>query len=270
MKNICTFLCSLFLLTVSTAAVAQCTPDSTAPNAVGLYPAELPDDTLAQPYSQVLTFVFPKDTIFKFSIFTFPLKVCEVKIDTVIGIPDGMSYQLDQPGNSFKSDFTDPTPYQRGCVLFSGTPTTPAPNNQITVKINIILADSLTSTGACHLFDPGFDISAYTKRTYTVPFTLIDTATNGVEADLLRSFSLAPNPAQITGEAAFHLAHSAEMQATILDLTGRTVWQSAADRMAAGPHTLALDYRNLASGAYTVVLTADGRQVAARKLMLMH
>lgn len=247
---------------------AQCTPDTTTPNVTGLYPDYLPDDTLGQFYSQEITFVYPKDTIFKVGFLTFPVKVCEIKVLGVTGMPDGMSYQLSSSDSAFRPNFADSNRYQRGCVIFSGTPTTKAPNDSMTVQIRIIPGDTALDTlGNCVLFNPGFDISAFTTRTYKVGFKLIDT-TNAVAPGLVRAVALAPNPARGSGRASFLLTEAAEVQASILDLAGHTVWQSDRTLMQPGTRHISLDYKGLAPGVYMVAIAAGDQPMTTTRLLI--
>jgi len=100
----------LFSMAFSTNGVAQCTPVTTYTQP-GLYPDSLPDGTVAQFYSEDITFVLPLDTQgFAFTNF---------EIQSITGMPFGLSWQCNNTAGGCNYD---PAVSQYGCVNFSGVP----------------------------------------------------------------------------------------------------------------------------------------------------
>lgn len=115
MKNIYTTIILLLVLIFNantTLLFSQCTPviTSTTP---GLYPDALPDATVNQAYSEVVTFVFFKDT----TISGLKFDALNVEIHSVNGLPIGMNWVSNKSNNNW-----DPQTETAGCVVIAGTP----------------------------------------------------------------------------------------------------------------------------------------------------
>lgn len=266
MKNLFTLCLIALTFLASTTAFAQCTPNTGGPTAPGLYPNSLPDGALNVAYSEKVDIVIPADTAIKLGTVSIPLKVCQVKIDTIIGVPAGLTYDCSEPNRTFILDLTSTSPIHRGCIIFTGTPTGKAPNDTLIVKASITVGDTSSKTSCINPL-PGIDLSAYTKITYKT--RLFIAGSTGLFADnTAYGLSLAPNPANNNGELRFALPTTAVAGVTVRDVLGREVFATAPVRMAAGSQTIALDYATLGNGMYFVSLLVDGRTVAARKLTI--
>jgi len=80
---------------------------------------------------------------------------------------------------------------------------------------------------------------------------------------------LYPNPAKDHSVLDFNLTKEEKIKIKVLDLNGKTVWESASERLSAGKYSRPVSVRDLPGGTYGVVLeTAKGR--AGRMLIVSH
>lgn len=105
----------------------QCVPDSLVPSVPGIYPRILPDATGCEPYSLDVTFFLPRDTTVTFFGQTVTLPFNYFRIDSVAGLPDGMTWACNnQPDCLYDVAPGNPSPDTLGCIHLSGTPTVAA------------------------------------------------------------------------------------------------------------------------------------------------
>ncbi len=105
------FGCLLSILCFAVKPVSgQCIIDTTVSGA-GVYPDTLPDATANTPYSVDVTFVMLTDTL--------GLTIYSYQIQSVVGLPVGLTWQCNNSGNGC---VYDPSVSVFGCVLISGTP----------------------------------------------------------------------------------------------------------------------------------------------------
>lgn len=81
----------------------------------------------------------------------------------------------------------------------------------------------------------------------------------------LTAMSVFPNPAQSNATLAFSMEHATELQISIRDLSGRTLWQSIANA-AEGFNVFQLPVANLPQGMYLVNIS-NGNRSTVSKLM---
>lgn len=84
----------------------------------------------------------------------------------------------------------------------------------------------------------------------------------------------APNPARGSTRLAFELRAAAEVELTVLDVTGRRVRRLAAGRLEPGAHTIAWDGtdaegKRRSAGVYALYLTAGPATAVARRVVLL-
>jgi PKD repeat protein len=109
MKTLLVIILSVFF-TKGISLKAQCTIDYTQTQP-GIYPDTLPDGMVGAGFTEGMTFVMPLDTSgFDFNNFY---------IQTVSGLPLGLSWQCDSPGTNCNYN---PQTSQYGCIEISGTP----------------------------------------------------------------------------------------------------------------------------------------------------
>ncbi|MDX1908783.1 MAG: T9SS type A sorting domain-containing protein [Bacteroidia bacterium] len=232
---------------VSTSTFAQCTPD-TSLTAIGLYPDSLPDGVVGQPYNEVIFATLPTDTTLLGVTFAF----CSYRIVSITPDPStlGLSYSCDQPNCNYTVDHTLGKPLKFGCVTLSGTPTTTVDSLVVTVEANI----GTVIGGVCN-------VSAPLNIPYTVAFKITGGSNSLADVFSSRAVALqvAPNPVQAAGELRFSLPQGADIQAEILDITGRQVVAPIrAGYLAAGEHALSFNMADLPAGMYLARLSVDG------------
>lgn len=90
-----------------------------------LCPAALPNAVQGQPYDENATFFMPRD--FTDAGSGQDVTLNSVTVTSVTGMPQGLSYECDQPGCAYT--VTNDPVTQRGCVKMCGTPTVPGTYN---------------------------------------------------------------------------------------------------------------------------------------------
>lgn len=123
-------LLGLFGVQNTTAQCPGCVIDQTcgvgiSPVEPTLCPASLPNGTVGVYYDQNATFYMPRE--FTDSGSGAEVTLNSVTVTSVTGMPQGLSYQCDQPGCAYT--ITNDPATQRGCVKMCGTPTVPGTYN---------------------------------------------------------------------------------------------------------------------------------------------
>ncbi|MCB0755108.1 MAG: hypothetical protein KDB98_05905, partial [Flavobacteriales bacterium] len=135
MKNLLSFVFVVVALTAfqTNSVLAQC-PGCVIdlncgvglnPIEPALCPATLPNAVQGQPYDENATFFMPRD--FTDSGSGQAVTLNSVTVTSVTGMPQGLSYQCDQPGCAYT--VTNDPVTQRGCVKMCGTPAVPGTYN---------------------------------------------------------------------------------------------------------------------------------------------
>lgn len=101
-----------------------------------LCPAALPNGTQGQPYDENATFFMPREFTDEDSGQDVVLN--SVTVTSVTGMPQGLSYQCDQPNCAYT--ITNDPVTQRGCVKMCGTPTVPGNYNIVIAVIANVTA----------------------------------------------------------------------------------------------------------------------------------
>jgi hypothetical protein len=136
MRKVYTFLiaCSLFTMH---EVFAQCTPRT---NMTGyIEPETLDKATAGSPYSQVVYFKVPKDTVLEYNGTPVAVKVVNSKILSMEGIPSGFTYQCNKANCTFAGG-------ANGCAVITGTPTLAQVGSypiKIFVQTNTLIANSI-------------------------------------------------------------------------------------------------------------------------------
>lgn len=123
------FALAIVFLLHGTGLYGQCTPDP-VPTVPGFYPDTFMYGCVGIPYSQVTTVLFQNDT----SVGPLTIPFESYKITGVSNLPAGLTYQCDQSN----CDWTIvQNQVNNGCVIISGTPTTPTVPGNDTVTVDI-------------------------------------------------------------------------------------------------------------------------------------
>ncbi len=123
-RTLLLFLGAVYYLSMPASLQAQCVIDSLVPSVPGIYPDTLADAAGCEYYEQNITFFLPRDTTVDVfgSPFTVPFNF--FRIDSVTGLPDGMTWSCNLAPNCFYNVAdTAQNPDTLGCIQIYGTPT---------------------------------------------------------------------------------------------------------------------------------------------------
>lgn len=249
-----TFLLCMIAWCLPQNASAQCSVDSsfTAP---GIYPDTLPDACVGDPYSEVVNFVFPSDTV----IFGQTVAFDSFVVTAVNNVPAGLTWEcnMNHPTCTY---LTTPGQFTRGCVQITGTATTPN-----------LATDSVEVIGQGWVTIP--IIGAYAAED-TIRMGLLvkncgTAAAPSIEQQL--GLTVSPNPIASDSRVTYTLPAGAHVRITVVDMFGRTVAEVAAGDQAAGYHAFSLgDLSGLAGGTYMVKFNLNqGEFSTTRKVVMM-
>jgi hypothetical protein len=214
-----------FAILLTAAVNAQCTPDG-AYTEPGIYPDSatgFAPATLNQAYEQLVTNVVPADTM----VFGFPIPIDSVVIDSVAGLPPGMSVACNPNGCAFLGGTT-------GCAIITGTSNV-AGNYQIY-----------------------FYLSAYAGGSTAPNPTLVDyyfihvqDPDSGLDLIQSESFQVTPNPFNTS----FELKGKVQMEVIRLyNAQGQQVWQKQLEAFQAN-----INSEELPSGVYFLEIETASR-----------
>jgi hypothetical protein len=121
---------SLFSLISVRVLLAQCTPDvsQTVP---GFSPDSLPPACVGEAYDQTVTLVFANDTTISTPLGNVTIDFLSYRITGITNLPPGITYACDDDSCEW---LITQSQINRGCVRFSGTPTT-ASNDTMFVSV---------------------------------------------------------------------------------------------------------------------------------------
>lgn len=228
---------------------AQCVPDPTITIA-GIYPDSatgLVSGVVGTPYTQVIQAKVPVDTVV--SINGFPptnITIGNITVTSVTGLPPGLTYSTTPANGIFPGG-------SNGCMLVSGTPTTPG----------VYYVDVILTTNATFL---GFPISQVDTLDY---YSITINTTSGVGSVNAFNFelvSMVPNPASSFVDLDFTSPSAANYQIKVCNIIGKDVI-SRSVRAVAGLNRQRLDVSALASGIYLVSIN-NGNSVLTRRLVV--
>jgi hypothetical protein len=275
MKNL---LFALLLTSFSFVVAAQCTVDPNNTEFLSPRPDSLPCVERGVFYEQVLQFAIPASINLGDLIpqlpFPYTLNIVEVVIDSVIGLPNGLTY-VSNPANGVLLGG------QKGCALLSGTTNDPAGEYPISF--------------AGHIHLRGFPIPGYFPGDTVIDFSALQGMGGGgggfgpgqlsltvieqgaecreasssvkdFSASLQNALSVYPNPNEGIFHVALNTEKNMEVEIAVVDITGRKVFGN--QYFSYGFFKTSVDLSGLPKGLYAVQLkTADGFAV---KNILVH
>lgn len=236
-------LISLILMQLGFAALSQCTPDVSLTYS-GIYPRTLPNGQEGVPYSQVIQFKVPKDTL--------SLTVDSLYIMSITGGPAGTTYQCNVATCAYKGNVN-------GCaVLTSPLTAGSAGTYTLDVTVKVRLKSSLPFVPPVY-------------RTFSNTLDLVVDEPVGVE-DIWkgrgdsRGISLYPNPASRQVMVNMNAQSRQQTNLALINMHGRLVFQSRVS-LSEGTNNIMLDLSLVPQGVYAVVLRLDGRLVRAQLIV---
>lgn len=262
MKHAFLLLLSGLLLLAVTPASAQCVPDTTIGDSVGLYPSLLADGVVGQPYNQVINIIFPQDTVITSGTTTLNPDFCSFRIDSVPNLPGGMSYACNTPNCVWVIDHT-PGVINRGCITISGTPADTIAGDSLAVYVNASVGFFNSSVNSCLpiTLPPPFD--TLTAQEYRTRFKIQQA--NRIDQEIALQYNLRTLTTGQQMAASFELPAAGMVQVDMLDLMGRVIAHTDTRQMAAGVHTLELSRPANSTGVYLTRLWVNGVPVAVNK-----
>ena len=236
-------LITLMLIQAAFTAISQCTPDVSLTYS-GIYPRILPNGKEGVPYSQVIQFKVPKDTL--------GLTVDSLYIMSITGGPAGTTYQCNVPTCSYKGNVN-------GCAVLSAPLAVgSAGTYTLDVTVKVKLKSSLPFVPPVY-------------QTFSNTLDLVVDEPVGVE-DVLKGrgdsheISLYPNPTSRQVMVNIEAQSRQQSLVTLVNMHGRIVQQTRVS-LSAGTNSLMLDVSTLMPGIYAVVLRMDGRLVTAKLIV---
>lgn len=251
MKKIYCIVLGLIGLFVAQSSKAQCIPDPNL-NYNGISPDGLPAAMAGYPYSTVLSFKIPSDSVVRVSGFDVPVTVDSAKFLYAAGKPAGFNFACDKPSCVWLGG-------TKGCALFSGM--VPKENNDSTLE---------------------YPMKIYTMTWYHItgtpdPASRIDSATNYVfrilkyngigELTTYTKLTAYPNPTQ--GKVTIELRDIQDRanEVTVMDAFGKLVYSHSFDKPSSFLTTYTADLTGYTPGLYLVTLKS-GNKISTAKVML--
>lgn len=238
MRTLFTLLFLIGFWSSQSTVVAQCSPD-TSLTSPGISPDTIPNATEGQAYAQVVTFLFPSDTV----LFGLTFHIDSATIKSITGFPSGFQYACNNSSCMWPGG-------KSGCIEITGNPgagSAGAYTLSVTITIYSQLSGNLVSR----------DVSN------TIPFTVQPGSTNGlfISSDSRISEKLYPNPSALDQSIKWEIATGQSQQAvvSIYDVSGKCLSQHAL-RLQPGAQTFELQPYFPEAGIFMVRLeTADQR-----------
>lgn len=228
---------TLLSICSSLFSLAQpCTPDSTLKQ-TGIYPSTLPPAEAEKPYSQIVQFRLPTDTVAMYQGNPVNVKVDSVEIVEVLNMPPGLTYQCN-PANCIM-----PTS-RTNCATLSGIIST---GNEGHYQFEIVILIHGRVFGS-------FPVT----QEDTIRSLSMDVNAVGMEEADETGINAFPNPS--SGE--FFILTDEALVDGIYDLSGRKLDLPVTYE----PNRVRIDSSILEDGIYLVTLSVGDRQISLRML----
>ena len=229
-------------------------PQYTSP---GIYPSDtLPDIPVGNPYSAVVQFVFPPDTI----IGPITVNFDSFIVTTVTGLPTGINWDCDQNMNNC-TYYTSPPNLTRGCVAVSGMVSAQNPAYPAW--------DSVIVTGEGWATLPIVGPQAFPNDIAVYWRTTTVSVDEGLASNL--DLTVAPNPTNGNSRISYFLTELAEVKVTVADMYGKEVALLSNGWMDSGSHEIEFNGLDFPAGIYFVRIDLNnGEFTKAQKVITIH
>jgi hypothetical protein len=181
---------------------------------------------------------------------------------TMIGSTGGESYVY--------LPFNDPTEMLTSEVYFTGIVALDQSDLQITM---LATGDTDTDNStAQYQMSGGGDYLWFTTKSYSPAIRLIISNrvnVDEVNAEILSTFKMFPNPAKSNSTVQFELNRSSAVAYEVRNLEGKLMEYANLGTKAQGQHNLNLNVNNWPAGQYEVSLVIDGRSMYTRSLQVV-
>ena len=266
------FIPLLLLIFMSVASLqpasAQCTPDSTFGNALGIFPVQTDTGRIGIAYDQILNVVVPEDTAVEFPGFgLINLDICGFQIDSIPNLPDGLVVDCSEPDCIFTVDHFDADSIIRVCARISGTPTERVDGDTLNIHVSFAPGTANEQTETCDplpLNLPPEQTSQILRLVLVIedPTAITDYVDNDFKLEVY------PNPSRDVSRVSFELPEAANVSVQLKDMFGRNVQQLFDGRKLPGAHQLDVNFDGLATGMYFLQVDFNNNERSLVKKIL--
>ena len=245
MKRFISTIALIIFCTQINSVRAQCTPDSAIFAAGGyLFPAKIPDATVKVPYSQVLTFKIPHDSI----VSGINVHVDSAQLIKIYGIPTGYGYQCNKTNCAWQGGTI-------GCALLSGI----GDSTMIGSYTMYIYVETWAEIGTSNPTPyQRIDSSSYTFKILS-PVGIF-------EIEPYQQLKVYPNPVNNMLTIVLNDIKTIQNKIEVFDATGRAVYSKEFNKPSVYTTTEQVDLSVFPVGLYTIVLRTD-ENVCIRKVL---
>ena len=266
MKTIFYSLAAFALLGFSQQLSAQCTIDA-ANTELFAYPTGTttqaynsndPDTAYLPPlsglgYSAVFHLNIPEEIDYQGN----NVEVLYLKIESIDGLPDGLSYQCDAASSDCQ--FFGGS---QGCVEIYGDYT-----SSVTAGTDYVLDIQFSGEINYNSFNVELDNDAVQELLENTVAIIQTTENLGVEGlDINSEISIAPNPASTIVSLDYEATDNADINLQLIDMQGRVVLNKAIESQTGSNH-IELDVEHFSTGMYQVVMQNE-KGYFSSKLMI--
>jgi len=252
------------------AASAQCTIDPNNTEFLSPRPDSLPCVERGVAYSEVLQFAIPASIdLSQFIGFPLTANIVSVIIDTVTGLPTGMSY-VSNPADGILLGGDN------GCALLSGTTNDPAGTYPIsfegTITVNTFITgdttfdiatlQSLGGGGGGGFFPGEIALEVIEQGGECRP---VSASVKNFNAELLSALSVFPNPSNGLVNISINTIQLNNIEVAVFDFTGKQVFAETVQPN--GSYNKQLNLSGLSKGVYAVLLKTD-KGTASKNIVL--
>jgi hypothetical protein len=234
------------LLGLSFQSFSQCTPANVS--SVGIFPDSATNFAPAfqnTPYSQVITANVPADTAIAPPPIP-PVPVAYVKLVSLSGLPDGLSYACVPSNCEFPGGATN-------CAVIQGTPIDPPGTYTLNIVLEPFVGNPPASAGTYTL--------DYYKIVVNPPSAIIE---NG--KPVFQVLQNSPNPASNIANISYSIPSAGQVEFRLYNALGK-VMQQKQFYSVAGLHQMNVDVSSLAPGIYLYSFVHGG-QVQTRRMVV--
>jgi hypothetical protein len=260
-------LIALFVFTIVSANIfAVCIPAATAPPIDGgFFPASntQPCVVKSEPVSGLVI------QLKNFGVITNDVFVISTRIDTVLGLPSGLSWNMTAPSaNPANTLLTD----EIGCIEITGTTTAPTGNYDLdfAVTVEVSLSGQVqTIVGRTSELVEVFNSTFGTEADFSYYLNVVNnqgecTHTVGIqELTNVSNLNVYPNPFSYKTVISFNSIENTRYTARITDVMGKEIYAESINATL-GMNKVELNAINISSGVYFFVLSNDKANATKR------
>lgn len=242
------YICLSLFLGFSVHAFSQCTPANVSTD--GIFPDSATNFAPAfqnSPYSQVVTAKIPADTII--SPLLPPVPISYVKLVSLTGLPDGLSYACNPANCQFPGGATN-------CAVIQGTPVDTPGTYPLTIVLEPFIGNPAASGGQFTL--------TYYKIVVNPPAAITE---NG--RPVFQVLQNNPNPVSQSTTISYSIPSAGQVDFKLYNALGKVI-QHRQFNSISGLHQMNLDCSGFAPGIYLYSFTHGGVVQTRRMVVGSH